>query len=230
MRQYLIYSSSLHFSLILVLLFVARDQISTKKAVYYIDFIGPSKIINTRQAITRKPAVKKVSKTSIKKPKEAKPPIRKKAVEADIQPKETDIPLPKPSMLQNTESLFSEDMKEREDLKQVPAAENGELEQSGITANFSDFPYPWYISLIRNALSNEWMTKMPSSGTMQAVIRFDIMRDGSLKKLKVDKSSGNRLFDNAAMNSVKSSAPFEALPDNFHEKKLSVHVEFKTME
>lgn len=230
MRQYLIYSSSLHFSLILALLFIAKTQTPSKKAVYYIDFIGPSKIINTRQAVTRKPAAKKVSKTSIKKPKAAKPQISKKAAVAEIPPQETDIPLPKPSMLQNTEDLFSEDMEKMEDLKQVPAAENGELEPSGVTANFSDFPYPWYISLIRNALSNEWMTKMPSSGTMRAVIRFDIIRDGSLKKLKVDKSSDNRLFDNAALNSVKSSAPFEALPDDFREKKLSVHVEFKTME
>ena len=129
-------------------------------------------------------------------------------------------------MLEKANTLF---FSNKEEIKEV-SSEPGSAEPSGISADFSDFPYPWYISLVRNSLSNKWMTKMPSSGEMTAVIFFNIKRNGTIKGLKVEKSSGNRLFDNAALNSVESSAPFEVLPDDFLEKNLSVHVEFKTME
>ncbi|MEA3307155.1 MAG: energy transducer TonB, partial [Elusimicrobiota bacterium] len=136
------------------------------------------------------------------------------------------LPLPKPSMLEKVNTLFFSDKKK---VKET-LSENSSSESGGIRTDFSDFPYPWYISLVRNALSNKWMTKMPSSGDMRAIIFFSIKRDGTIKNLKVEKSSGNRLFDNAALSSVESAEPFDVLPADFLEKKLSVHVEFKTIE
>ncbi len=168
--------------------------------------------------------IKKTVKPTIKKSKETKP-IQKP--QAEQKKEEPALPLPKPSMLEKANTLFFSD---KEEVKEETAIENGSAEPSGISTDFSDFPYPWYISLVRNALSDKWMTKMPSSGDMRAVIFFNIQRNGTIKNLKVEKSSGNRLFDNAALSSVESAAPFDVLPDDFHEKRLSVHVEFKTME
>ncbi|MCG2724898.1 MAG: TonB C-terminal domain-containing protein [Elusimicrobia bacterium] len=221
MRQYLLYSSSAHFIILLLLLFAANGSFSTKKkAVYYIDFIGPSKIMNAN--VSPRNTIKKIPTPSIEK-KEDKP-IQKSTEEEKKE--EISMPLPKPSMLEKADALFFSDKK---DLKET-VIENSSEATNGIVADFSDFPYPWYISLVRNALSNQWMTKMPSSGDMSAVIFFNIIRDGTVKNLKVEKSSGNRLFDNAALSSVENAMPFEVLPDDFTEKKLSVHVEFKTME
>jgi periplasmic protein TonB len=221
MRQYILYSSSAHFSFLLLILLITNGHFaSKKKAVYYIDFIGPAKIQNatavrSRKTIKKSAAIKKtVKKKVIEKPKEAK------------IIKETVLPLPKPSMLEKANALFFSNKKEVKEILSEP----GSQEPSGIRTDFSNFPYPWYISLVRNSLSDKWMTKMPSSGNMQAVIFFSIKRDGTIKSLKVEKSSGNRLFDNAALSSVDSAAPFDILPDDFLDKTLSVHVEFKTME
>ncbi|MCK4936468.1 MAG: TonB family protein [Elusimicrobiales bacterium] len=226
MRQYLLYSSSAHFSFLLLLLLITNGHFaSKKKAVYYIDFIGPAKI-QTAAAVKSVRSIKKTSKPAIKKTEAKKAPQEPKVEKVKEEPA---LPLPKPSMLEKANTLFFNDKKEVQETMREPEA-LGSAEPSGIRTDFSDFPYPWYISLVRNSLSNKWMTKMPSSGDMRAVIFFSIKRDGTIKNLKVEKTSGNRLFDNAALSSVESAAPFDSLPDDFIEKKLSVHVEFKTME
>jgi TonB family protein len=83
---------------------------------------------------------------------------------------------------------------------------------------------------VREALWNSWTEKMPSGGDLRCTVRFSIMRDGSVKSVSVEKSSGNRLFDNAAESSVESAAPFPVLPEDFYEDKLNAHVEFKAMD
>ena len=68
---------------------------------------------------------------------------------------------------------------------------------------------------------------MPSGGSLRCTVRFTINRNGSIKSVSVEKSSGNRLFDSAAESSAQAAAPFAALPDDFYEDRLTVHVEFK---
>jgi TonB family protein len=71
---------------------------------------------------------------------------------------------------------------------------------------------------------------MPSAGSLRCTVRFTINRNGSIKSVSVEKSSGNRLFDNAAESSAQTAAPFAPLPDDFYEDRLTVHVEFKAMD
>ncbi|HOW90621.1 MAG TPA: energy transducer TonB, partial [Elusimicrobiales bacterium] len=130
-----------------------------------------------------------------------------------------DEPLPPPSILNGSEQLIDSG-------GPAKTAENG----SPVRADFSDFPYPWYITQVREALWNSWTQRMPSSGMLRCTVRFEIRRNGSVASSGVERSSGNRLFDHAAESSVENAAPFPALPDDFFEDTLTVHVEFKTTE
>jgi protein TonB len=47
-------------------------------------------------------------------------------------------------------------------------------------------------------------------------IKFDIMKDGSLGGLEVLKSSGYKILDDEALRSIRASAPFQPLPDDWH--------------
>jgi TonB family protein len=69
---------------------------------------------------------------------------------------------------------------------------------------------------------------MPTAGALRCTVSFDIARDGSVRKVSVSRSSGNRLFDHAARGAAEAAAPFPVLPDDFFEDKLTVHVEFKS--
>jgi TonB family protein len=94
----------------------------------------------------------------------------------------------------------------------------------------ANFPYPWYITQVREALWNSWTSRMPSAGSLRCTVRFSINREGDIKSVSVEKSSGNRLFDNAAESAAQAAAPFEPLPEDFFEDRLTVHVEFKAMD
>ena len=92
----------------------------------------------------------------------------------------------------------------------------------------TDFPYPAYISGVREKLFAQWREKAPGLSGMQCTAGFTIIRSGGIKNVNIEKSSGNRLFDTAAAAAVRSSAPFERLPDDFYEDVLVIHVEFKS--
>lgn len=58
------------------------------------------------------------------------------------------------------------------------------------------------------------------------IIRFAITRDGDIRNLKVEKSSGNRKMDRAAFKSVRASSPFPPLPRKFDGPFLAVRLRF----
>ena len=213
MRAYLLYSSSAHFLILAVILFASRNAFNPKKnQAYYIDFIGPSSVVTMEKAAA---AEGSPGAPSSKAAKAAKP--AEKADEDDF----SSGALPKPSIFSSGAKLFDEE--------KAPAGASGE-NGTPLTTDSANFPYPWYITQVREALWTAWTEKMPSGGSLRCTVRFTINRNGSIKGVSVEKTSGNRLFDNAAESSVHSAAPFAALPDDFYEDRLTVHVEFKAMD
>jgi periplasmic protein TonB len=53
-------------------------------------------------------------------------------------------------------------------------------------------------------------------------ILFDIMKDGSLGRLEVLKSSGYKILDDEALRAIRSSAPFQPLPDEWNRDRYSI--------
>ncbi|MHB0997589.1 MAG: energy transducer TonB [Elusimicrobiales bacterium] len=215
MRSYLIYSSSAHFLLLAALFLLSRNVLQPRTdQAYYIDFVGPSKVVT-------------MEKAALKEGPEEKAPAQqpKKAAAAPAKPADADDfsggALPKPSVLSGNAKLFEAEKREAE-----ASGENG----TPLVTDAANFPYPWYISQVREALWNAWTAKMPSGGGMRCTVRFTVTRSGAVKGIAVEKSSGNRLFDYAAETSVESAAPFPRLPDDFYEEKLTVHVEFKALD
>lgn len=204
MRQYLLYSSYSHFVLLAGILFFTRNSFSLKKTEpYYIDFIGGSQVVTMEKAALKEGAdIKSAEKTE-----------SKDAEDFSTSSKN----LPKPSVLNGGARLFEEARKPE------PEGENG----SPLITDTANFPYPWYITQVREALWNAWTAKMPSGGALKCTVKFNITRDGAAKSVTVEKSSGNRLFDYAAQSSLESAAPFPPLPEDFYEDRLTVHVEFK---
>ena len=47
-------------------------------------------------------------------------------------------------------------------------------------------------------------------------IRFDIMKDGSLGTLELLKSSGYKILDDEALQSIRDAAPFQPLPPEWN--------------
>jgi len=53
-------------------------------------------------------------------------------------------------------------------------------------------------------------------------IQFDIMKDGSLEKLELIKSSGYKILDDEALRSIRATAPFQPLPNGWNMDRYTI--------
>ena len=224
MKHYLVYSGALHAAAFIILaLFIARQARNPAIAhIYTIDMIG-------MQDTMTQPAQPQKITQPVSKPVPT-PPATKTAQPQKIA---DDIPL-KPSVLRQTllprPSILAAARQPR--LKEPPPPAEATIAPvpTGIMADFPNFPYPWYVAQVRSMLWNEWSSRMPRGGGLKSLVGFKIKRDGSVKGVQAEKTSGNKLFDYAACTSVEQAAPFPPLPQEYKDSNLAVHVEFSAVD
>jgi outer membrane biosynthesis protein TonB len=76
------------------------------------------------------------------------------------------------------------------------------------------FPFPGYLENIINQIYRRW--ERPTSSRLRAEVTFLIMRDGSVKDLRFQTSSGNFSFDLSAQGAIEAagnSGAFGPLPE-----------------
>jgi len=235
MRQYLLYSGTAHLAAGVLLFFFLKPALdrAAQSSVYSVDFIG-----SQAESPLQAPAAQKTASAptaavqqAAQAPKDYIPVSAK-----NVRQKYAPFALPAPSVLKNMK--LRQPPKPWPDAAPAPAAENAAAPASaepqpdagsgGVSADFPNFPYPWYITQVRAALWNEWSSRMPSSGAASAVVVFRITRAGKLEGLRTEKTAGNKLFDFAALASVDQAGPFPPLPADYKQPTLTVHVEFKS--
>src|SRR5262249_17312342 len=90
------------------------------------------------------------------------------------------------------------------------------------TTNLADFPYAYYLRQVAGKVREKWDAKaLP--GQQPAVI-FEIERDGRVNQARIDKSSGNSLYDQVAIQAVNDAGPFPPLPEEFTGPTLVVEL------
>lgn len=65
----------------------------------------------------------------------------------------------------------------------------------------------FYYALITQKIWSEWICLNCETEDFEVVISFHINKDGSVKALKVIRSSGNSFYDNSAMKAVRKASP-----------------------
>jgi TonB family protein len=231
MNIYLIYSSIIHFILITLLFVFFRITVKSVPKQYYIDFIGQSNVMTVQNPVSAVVENKDISDNT-----DTGEKIEKvKGQKSIANPKQVDDPdylytnskNMKPSMaLEESQILKKGNAK-----KSINTDNNSDsgIENSGIRTD-SNFPYPWYITTLRTRLFESWQSQDVTSKNLKAVVRFRILRNGVIDKIHIDKTSGNRLFDQSVIMAVSEIKQIEPLPDDFFEDYLTVYVEFKTLE
>lgn len=87
------------------------------------------------------------------------------------------------------------------------------------------FPYTWYVNTLYKRLWEAW--DRTDAGNKECGVAFVILRDGRVKEIKIDDTSGDAFFDMTARRAVEDSAPFPPLPEGFPEPQLKVYVKFR---
>ncbi|HYE93627.1 MAG TPA: energy transducer TonB [Terriglobales bacterium] len=93
-----------------------------------------------------------------------------------------------------------------------------------VTLSGGDFPFAWYLRQVEGKIAEKWDAQARDGSQPQVV--FEIARDGKVTALKVEKSSGNALYDQAALRAITEAAPFPPLPQDFKESLIRVHLGF----
>ena len=244
MNLALFYSLAIHFVLFCLLMFcIASSPIKQKeKAMYIIDFIGQSTEVMRygppQQQEQSGGGTSEKSKEDSKEIKKEEPKSEIKTVakttnkeynsktqiSTKTQKKEKKkITLSKPSVLEQVET----DSLDVSALHSLSTKGQGGAEKT-VQASFTNFPYPWYITQVRNALWNAWQkTKPKNEHGLSALVSFNIDRNGAVFEVQIEKSSKDDAYDYAALSAVKNSDPYPPLPGDFGKEILTVTVEFK---
>ena len=233
MNRYFALSCALHLVLALLLVVGLQASKPEEKATYTIDFIGSGKVVAMQpKQPEAAPKAEAPKPEAIQKPAEKAPEVKKPAKKAydskaEISAKKETKKKgePKPAPLAAPSILDEEDKPATTEEKDSDS--EGEFAGGNIQTDFATFPYPWYITQVRNSLWSEWEKRRPMGVTMSSMVSFAIARDGKIKDLKIAKSSGDDSFDFAAKSAVINAGPFPPLPMLYEKDELTVTVEFK---
>jgi TonB family protein len=91
----------------------------------------------------------------------------------------------------------------------------------------SDFPYAWYLRQVLQKVEGEWQRQNQRAMPVQKpLVLVEIQRDGSIRMPRIDQSSGNTLYDQAAIRAVLDASPFPPLPQDWSRPSLRVQFRF----
>jgi len=91
--------------------------------------------------------------------------------------------------------------------------------------------YPWYVESVRKRIQDNWLqnTIDPSvraSHSAHAIVTFTIQRDGTVKNIRLEQSSGNRSMDDSAMRALFSIEKMVGLPSDWRGQTVDVTFDF----
>jgi protein TonB len=96
-----------------------------------------------------------------------------------------------------------------------------------VAVDGSDFPFTYYLRLIQSKIGERWSPpRAAAGGGERVVVLFEIQRDGQVREPQVEHSSGNKLYDQAAIRAVGEASPFPPLPPEYKQPTLRVHFGF----
>ena len=109
--------------------------------------------------------------------------------------------------------------------------EAGSAASGGSVSAFElgDAAFAWYRGAVANALYGAWRRPIVS-GLVQPVevrVAFEIMRDGNVRGLRIEQSSGVPVLDRSALRAVGDASPLPALPASLSEPYLPASIVFR---
>jgi TonB family protein len=86
----------------------------------------------------------------------------------------------------------------------------------------------WYNTAIASALYNNWRQPGSSSPVpLQVEVRFEILRDGSVRGVELLQSSGVGILDRSVLRAVSSASPLPPIPRTFSGSSITARYLFE---
>jgi TonB family protein len=208
MKRALVISTAAHFGLITVLWHIGRMPSRPVMRGYPRTITA---MLIEKPAVVKSTAAKEQPVKSESPPKpvpSTKPPAKAKS--EPKQQKKPPIPEPK---AQRSPSASQ-------------AAESAPSGGNALKIDAPEFPFPHYLVLLQYRIETNWEPPFTGGGGYLATVYFKIGRDGQLQEVKLEKSSGSLVFDQAALRAVQRANPLPPLPTGSNLQTLGVHFDF----
>jgi protein TonB len=91
--------------------------------------------------------------------------------------------------------------------------------------------YGWYIESVKRRIQQNWLQNtidpnVRAARMAKTTMQFTILRDGTIKDVKLFQTSGNLSMDNSGMRAIQSSNPLPALPSDYSGSYVTVTFDF----
>ncbi|HEY0811472.1 MAG TPA: TonB C-terminal domain-containing protein [Longimicrobiales bacterium] len=151
------------------------------------------------------------------------PPKEKTVVKEEKRPAPTLKPPPKKTVAPSSKTGTSDVARGRNpDPKSLVGGEGVDVHLEG-----EDFPYPEYLENIILQLNRYF--RWSGAANLEAKVGFEIMRDGSVRRIRVLKKSGNINFDLEAVSAIEQAGKrgaFGPLPEGWVNDRLPIAFSF----
>lgn len=90
--------------------------------------------------------------------------------------------------------------------------------------------FGWYAEALQRRLAQEWRKSLgQSQGTSSkpVVMSFSILSNGTIRDIRVGRTSGNRSLDTSAFRAVTNTNPFQSLPRGLPRRSIRVEMWFQ---
>ena len=91
---------------------------------------------------------------------------------------------------------------------------SGKQETVAVASTTNEFRFPPYLLIVRDKVERNW-NPPPGAKGVKVKVAFRVLRSGRVGEAKLQESSGNFYFDQAAMRAILASSPFPPLPEGF---------------
>lgn len=91
--------------------------------------------------------------------------------------------------------------------------------------DYANFCCPAYLNQMTDLIKRNWNQNQGASGTVQ--MKFTIRRDGMLSDVQVEKTSSSAMLDLESQRAILKTKQLPALPREFSENTLTVHLIFE---
>jgi TonB family protein len=90
------------------------------------------------------------------------------------------------------------------------------------------FEYSYYLSMILSKIGENWRNPYQGAALrLITLVEFKISREGKIYDVRVEESSGDGVYDQAALRAVYATRTLPPLPPEFGGEYLKVHLEFE---
>ena len=96
---------------------------------------------------------------------------------------------------------------------------------SGGSAFDQDFEYAYYVQQMLGRIHQHWQ-RTPVRGTAVVIVRFTILKDGSVSDVEIEQSSRVSILDRSSMRAVMLADPMPPLPNSYPRDHVGVHLRF----